>query len=428
MIILLTGAGGFIGGRLSQALTAAGHIVLEARRSTPPDSHGVVADFTRDLDAREWIPKLAGIDAVINAVGILRERGEQTFERVHTQAPQALFAACVAARVRRVVQISALGAERGASGYFTSKRAADEYLASLPLEWTIVRPSLVYGEGGSSARLFNMLASLPITPLPGSGEQRVQPIHIDDLVEAIVNLLGRGSAAGQCISLVGPAPLSLREFLERLRAAMGLRPAPAAPMPRMLMRCGARVAELSPRSLLDRETLAMLEMGNTADPTTTQRLLHRPPRSVAAFIPVERRSMTASQAKLSWLLPMLRFSIAAVWIWTAFVSLAAYPRQSSYALLARTGAPAALFPLLLYGAAALDMALGAATLLLRNRRLLWITQLILILAYTLIISVQLPEYWLHPYGPLVKNLPMLAAIYALYQLESNNPRRPAGGK
>lgn len=417
MIVLVTGASGFIGRHLVAALAKAGHVVIEARRHASEGANQVDADFTRDLDPSDWTPKLAGVDAVINAVGILREHGEQTFERVHTKAPQALFAACTAAGVRRVVQISALGADRGPTGYFRSKHAADEFLAALPLQWTIVQPSLVYGAGGTSARLFDLLASLPVTPLAGGGAQRVQPIHIDDLVEAIVHVFGRNDAERRRIALVGPRELSLREFLAQLRAALGQSAAPTISIPSWLMRLAARVGELNPRSLLDRETLSMLQMGNTADPAMTHRLLQRPPREVADFIPSERRTAASTEAKLSWLLPLLRISVAFVWIWTGVVSLGLYPRASSYDLLARTGAPAALFPLLLYGAAALDLLLGAASLLLRNRRALWLIQMALIGAYTLIISIKLPEYWLHPYGPILKNLPMLAALYLLYELD-----------
>jgi uncharacterized protein YbjT (DUF2867 family) len=417
MIILLTGATGFIGRRLAAALRAAGHVVIETRRAAADGSAHIAADFSRDIAPDDWIPRLAGVEAVINAVGILRERGEQTFDRVHAQAPRALFAACAAARVRRVVQISALGADAGKTRYFASKRAADEFLATLPLEWTIVQPALVFGEGGVSARLFTLLSSLPITPLPGAGGQRVQPIHIDDLVEAIVRLFGRADVVGQKVALVGPQPLSLREFLARLRAALGVGRPRFIGVPIGVMRAGARAASVVPGSLLDADTLAMLEAGNTGDASMTQRLLQRPPRAVEAFVPAERRNLLAMQGKLTWLLPLLRFTIAAVWLWTGVVSFALYPRASSYDLLARTGAPESVFPLLLYGAAAADIVLGAATLLLRRRRRLWLLQLALIFVYTLIITIKLPEYWLHPYGPVLKNLPMLAAIYALYELE-----------
>ena len=134
--------------------------MIAATRAPGTSPATVDADFTRDLYPSSWAPKLRGVDIVINAVGILREQGAQTFERVHVLAPQALFAACAAVGVRRVVQISALGAVGGTSGYFRSKRQADEFLARLPLDWTIVQPSLVFGIGGASARLFTMLAEL----------------------------------------------------------------------------------------------------------------------------------------------------------------------------------------------------------------------------------------------------------------------------
>jgi uncharacterized protein YbjT (DUF2867 family) len=289
MNVLITGASGFIGGHLARALRSAGHFVIEARRNIGDQARrqpGAVpsmlqADFTRDLSARDWLPKLAGVDAVINAVGILREHGQRSFECIHKRAPQALFTSCVAAGVRRVVQISALGADRGMSRYFLSKRAADDYLATLPLDWTIVRPAITFGLGGSSARLFAMLAHLPLVPLPGRGEQRLQPIHIDDLTEAVVRILGDTSTHRMRVELVGPQTLTLRELLESLRAAMHLGPARFVPIPMQLVRAGARVASVSAISPLDSETLSMLEAGTSGDPAVTRWLLGREPRSVA---------------------------------------------------------------------------------------------------------------------------------------------------
>jgi uncharacterized protein YbjT (DUF2867 family) len=282
MNVLLTGASGFIGGHLARALRVAGHVVIEVRRDAGAIPSALQADFTRDLSARDWLPKLVGIDAVINAVGILRERGQQSFECIHKRAPQALFTSCVAAGVRRVVQISALGADRGMTRYFLSKRAADDYLATLPLAWTIVRPAMAFGPGGSSARLFGMLAHLPLVPLPGHGEQRLQPIHIDDLTEAVVRILGDESTHRTRIELVGPQLLTLRELLVSLRAAMHLGPARFVSIPMSLVRVGARVAGVSAMSPLDSETLSMLEAGTNGDPAATRWLLGREPRSVAA--------------------------------------------------------------------------------------------------------------------------------------------------
>lgn len=281
MNVLLTGASGFIGSHLARALRAADYVVVEARRNVTAGTASVRVDFTRDLSVRDWLPKLVGIDAVINAAGILREHGSQTFESIHKRAPQALFTACVAAGVRRIVQISALGADRGVTRYFLSKRAADDYLATLPLDWTIVRPSLVFGPDGSGTRMFGRLARLPIVPLPGRGEQRVQPLHIDDFTEAVVHLLGDSSANRARVELVGPQSFSLRELLACLRAARHLRPPRFLPVPMPLVRAAAHVAALGPISL-DDETLAMLEAGDCGDPATIRGLLAHPPRQVAS--------------------------------------------------------------------------------------------------------------------------------------------------
>jgi uncharacterized protein YbjT (DUF2867 family) len=278
MNVLLTGASGFIGSHLARALRAAEYVVIEARREVASGTASVRVDFTRDLSVRDWLPKLAGIDAVINAVGIVREHGAQTFANIHKRAPQALFTACVAAGVKRVVQISALGADRGMTRYFLSKRAADDYLATLPLEWTIVRPAMVLGAGGSSSRLFAMLARLPVVPLPGRGEQRVQPLHIDDLTEALVHLLSDASTHRSRVELVGPQSFSLRELLAGLRAAKRLSPPRFLPVPMSLVRAATHVAA----SPLDEETLGLLEAGGRGDPATIGHLLGRPPRRVGS--------------------------------------------------------------------------------------------------------------------------------------------------
>jgi hypothetical protein len=262
-----------------------------------------------------------------------------------------------------------------------------------------------------------LLASLPVIPLPGAGEQRVQPIHIDDAVAAIVKIIETAAMNRRHIALVGPEPISLKVFLQRLRARMQLPCARFISIPAAMMRASAAIAELLPGSLLDRETLSMLNAGNTASPEDTQRLLGRVPRAPEQLIADEQSDSLRTEAQLAWLLALMRTSIALVWIWTGMVSLGLYPTEQSYQLLARIGVAGALAPLMLYGAAVLDLLIGVGTLLLRHRRWLWLLQLAVISGYTMIITFKLPEFWLHPYGPLSKNLVMLAAIYLLYTLE-----------
>jgi hypothetical protein len=106
-----------------------------------------------------------------------------------------------------------------------------------------------------------------------------------------------------------------------------------------------------------------------------------------------------------------------VWFVAGAVSMGIYPVEESYVLLARVGITGSLAPIALYGAAAMDIAFGFGTLFLRNRRLLWIAQVTLIGVYMVAITLFLPEFWLHPFGPLIKNLPILAVILLLYELE-----------
>jgi uncharacterized protein YbjT (DUF2867 family) len=430
MRILLTGASGFIGQHLLQALLAEGHeVVCAVRRVNKTDDPRlsfIHADFTKDTDKSAWLARLSGIEAVINTVGIFRESGAQTFDRLHVQAPRALFAACAESHeVHMVVQLSALGADQEAdTAYHLSKKAADDYLASLPVRAAIVQPSLVYGSDGASARVFKALASMPFALRFGDAPQLVQPVHVDDVVAAIVALLRRRLYLDQDqdheggtrrIPLVGPEALPFTGYLAALRASMGMGRLRVLRLPGGIARGLARFGRWLPGGLLDPEALRMLDRGNSGDPGPLLRLLGRPARPIASFV-LEPRAERA-RAKLDWLLPILRVSIALVWIVTAIVSAFVYPVADSHELLARTGIPEALRPLMLYGASAFDLLLGLGILGLERRRWLWLAQLGLIGFYTVAIAWKLPEFLVHPYGPLTKNLPMLAAIWLLYQLE-----------
>jgi uncharacterized protein YbjT (DUF2867 family) len=423
MRVLLTGATGFIGRAVAHALRQRGHAVVRAvRHPKRGETDAVRADFASVPACDWWLPHLAGIDAVVNAVGILREQGGQSFRALHTEAPVQLFQACAAAGVRGVVQISALGADAHArSAYHRSKKAADDVLRTLPLRAAIVQPSLVYGPGGTSAALFNKLAMAPALPFPQGGRMLVQPVHIDDVVAGIVRLVEAPPAGVQTLAFAGAQPLALRDYLAELRQALGEpRRQWILPMPAALFRAGAAMAAHLPASMLDTETADMLLSGNATQDNALPALLQHAPRPPREFIAPGTREAQRRTAALDLWLPVLRVALAVLWLWTAAVSLGWYPVQDSYALLARVGLHGALATIALYGAAFLDLLLGVLTLAApaRWRRLVWLAQLALIGGYTLLITVFLPEYWLHPYGPMAKNLPIAAAIALLWALEA----------
>lgn len=269
MNILLTGANGFIGRNVAAALERAGHQVK-------PVSRSLGVDFCHMLATSDWLPHLVDIDAVINCVGIIGEHGSQRFAPLHTQAPCALFHACALAGVRRVLQISALGADETAfSAYHLSKHAADDCLRSLDLDWFVLRPSLIYGRGGKSASLFMRLAALPLVPVIGDGQQKLQPIHIRDVVATVMHSLAT-SETRQTLDIVGNETITFAEWLQWMRRAQGLTRARLLkipfPLAMALTHLGRRF-----NPMLQPENLRMLKTGYWADIQPLIRFLGRRP-------------------------------------------------------------------------------------------------------------------------------------------------------
>ncbi|HYD61213.1 MAG TPA: SDR family oxidoreductase [Noviherbaspirillum sp.] len=415
MNILVCGANGFIGRHICDAFTAAGHSVRRGvRRAVTPSDMEI--DFMHDVHADDWLSRLQGIDVVVNAVGILCERADSTFASIHRDAPMALIDACERAGVRQFVQISALGNDSTTTPYMRTKREADAYLMASRPEWTILRPSLVVGMDGASSRFFRMLASLPVVGLPGRGDQRLQPVHVDDLCEAVVRCLD--APPRQVVNVVGPEPMTYRTMLEVYRAAMNMRPAFWLSVPMGVMRVSAAVAARLPQRVFSPDTLRMLEDGNLADSDGVTRLLGHPLKGATEWFADIDAQAIRWQAMASWAVSLLRVVLAMVWIATGIVSLWLYPTNDSLALIERVGLQGSSAQLVLYGAAVADCVIGFATLIFSGW-FLWRLQIALILAYTAIITVFLPEFWLHPFGPVLKNLPILAILVVLESAETH---------
>lgn len=275
MRVLLTGASGFIGQAVAKELAGAGHEVISlGRRSVP------ALDFTQATHPDTWRPHLVGVDAVVNAVGILRDSTRAAMDRIHDAAPRALFEACAQAGVRRVIHISALGIERNPTRYAQTKRAADEALLALTqagrLDGLVLRPSVVFGKSGASSQLFVALSRLPFLMLPRPVlRARIQPLAVGELAEAIAALLLRPDRVG-LIELAGPEALTLAEFIASLRTQRGASPARTWPLPHWATRTSAWLGDQVPISPWCSETLALLATDNVAAPGTLGQWLERP--------------------------------------------------------------------------------------------------------------------------------------------------------
>ena len=425
MRILITGANGFIGRHMAQTLRREGHQVVgcvrnprSAARSLPGIDF-IQADFSIDHSARVWRPRVAGFDVVINAVGIIRQQGRQTFTSLHTKTPVALFRACGQMGVKKIIQISALGADESAiSHYHLSKKAADDYLSSMNLNWLILMPSIVYGAGAKSMAFFKAVASLPLVPLIDTGNQLIQPIHISDLTRLVSIYIDSEERMEKRIELVGPAPVAIKTLFTDLRTWLGLSPPKFLFIPYSAALHFARWTGFLGDTPLTGEAVAMLQRGNTGDV--------RPFADQTGKAPIEMRgilSETPAQDSDKWhaglyfLRPVLRLSIAFVWLFTGYLSAFVFPHEASYAMLFAVGIEERFAPLFLYAAAMIDMALGMATAVAYRIRVVGWIQISLIALYTLIISIHLPDYWLHPFGPISKNLPMVVGILIMMVLE-----------
>lgn len=403
-----------IGSAVAQRLRQAGHEVVLAGRG---QGAGLFLDFNALPPRDELVRLLQGHDVLLNAVGIFQAQAEQSFDAVHVKAVAALFGAAVQAGIGRLVHLSALGAALGgATAYFDSKGRAEVLLRQLPAPVVIVRPSLVFSPEGASSRFFLRLATLPVLPLPGGGPQLVQPLHVDDLVEALVRVMTCTDDPPASLDAVGPRPLPMHGYLRLLGAALGRNPRVLA-VPMQPLRPFLPLAARLTGGLVGPDALRMLEAGNTGDPAGISAVLGRLPRDPSRFIDAQEASRLRDVLRTRRAVLALRLSLAAMWLGTAWVSLWGYPRQASHALLARVGLQGGLADVALWSGALLDALLGIAMLVLPGRRPVYYAQLLLMAGYTVLISLWLPEFWLHPFGPLLKNIPIAGAILALILLD-----------
>ena len=275
------------------------------------------------------------------------------------------------------------------------------------------------GRGGRSTGLFAALSALPFPLQLGSGAQAVQPLHVDDVARAVAELLEAVGPVPPVLDLVGPAPMTTDELTRALRAWLGLPGAPFLPIPAPLLRLAAAAGDALPGAALTRESLAMLARGNTADPRPLAEALRWRPRPLPEALAADPATAADRwHARLLPVRPALRLGLAAVWVGSGLVSTFVAPMAHSHALLAGLGVHGGAATGVTLAGAALDVALGLALLLLpRRTRLVGAAQIATTLLFTLLATLAVPAAWADPFGPLLKNLAVLAAMLALLATE-----------
>ncbi len=407
--ILIIGGRGFIGRHLVAALSMAGHRVDAPARDK--------IDLAK-MREEAICDQLRGAEVVINCAGLV---SGASMEAVHARGTEKLLKATAAEGVRRLLHISALGATAsGDTLYQRSKGAGEDAFRAHPAgmlpEFCVLRPSVIIGRGGASTAMLSALAALPATPVIDSGQ--VQPIHIRDFSELVLRLVESDEPLPRFLDVVGPEPMDINNVVRILGGWLQLPMRFSMPVPGPLLVGMGAIGGLFARVPLNRETLAMLRQGNTANPSAVTQALGRPPLPLAnALAGAPADSTDRQMARLYFLRPVLRISLALMWIATGILSFGLYPLSKSYTLMEQIGLTGTPADIALFGAAALDTLLGLLLLIQWRPRLIGAAQLATMAAFTLL-ALGLPaEYWLHPFAPLLKNLPIAVATLVMMVLE-----------
>jgi len=286
MTVVVTGASGFIGRHILDALVKAGHPVRGLVRSVPVRKNRVEgAEYVRGVDVADAVTltaaMFAGAEAVIHLVGIIQEnrRKGQTFERVHVEGTRNVVAEAQRAGFGgRFVYMSAIGSKGDAPAeYSRTKYQAERIVMGSNLPYTIFRPSLVLGPDGEFVAQMQDLvlhgglpfpAPFPVIPVPGGGFNLFQPIWADDLAECVVKSLGMGETINQIYEVGGATQVSFNEILRSIAAALGKPKKPLLHAPIPLLYAAASVMEkILPKPPVTRDQLKNLGLNNI---TTSQ--------------------------------------------------------------------------------------------------------------------------------------------------------------
>jgi len=278
MKVFVTGATGFVGEEIVRQLHQAGHSVRMLVRAKPATRVEEARERKAEIhvgnivDGESLHGALKGIDAVIHLVGIISEVGESTFENIHVRGTKNIVAAAQEQGVTRFVHMSALGTRQNAvSHYHQTKWIAEEMLRGSGLDYTIFRPSLIFGPRDHFVNLFaKIIRFSPIVPLLGRRDAKFQPVAIETVADAFVKSLKEFLAVGQTFDLAGPEVFTMSGIIDQILTVTN-RKRLKLPIPAAIARMQAVFLEfLFPRVLhkaapLNRDQLVMLQEDNVGN-------------------------------------------------------------------------------------------------------------------------------------------------------------------
>jgi uncharacterized protein YbjT (DUF2867 family) len=419
MRVLVTGAYGLIGSEVLARL-AREHTVIGAGRSAGKGRRlsaaagWVTADFNKLTTADAWARLLAGVDAVVNCVGVLQGGLRDDARRVHVDGTVALFAACEQARVR-VIHISAIGAEEGGPTEFSRGKAqAEQDLARRDVDWVILRPALVLAGAvyGGSAMLRAIAAFPGVTPLIAADAQ-IQVVSVEDVAETVARCLAPGGPTRVTLDIAHPQIHALRDIVTAIRRWLGFPPRPVIRVPHAIARLVGLAADalglLGWRSPARTTALKQLALGVVGDPAAWIAATGIRPMSLDDIL--GRRPANVQDrwfARLYLLKPIAIGGLALFWFVTGANALGP-GRASAIAQMTATGTAPDIARLTVIWGAWFDIVMGLLLCIRAIARPVLVVMLVSTVGYLAAGTLLAPQLWIDPLGPLTKILPMLVA-------------------
>lgn len=418
MAVLVLGGYGLIGRSIVRRLRDAGREVIGLGRDVRvarrrfPEVTWREADLSRLTTPAAWAPLLDGVEAVVNAAGVLQASPRDDLVALHATAISALVKAAPDAGVTRIVQVSAVGARADAATEFMrTKAAGDAAIRAAAIDWVILRPGLVIAPVayGGTAMLRGLAAFPGVTPLVMAAS-RVRTVCVDDVAEAVVAALNRRIPSGACVDLVGHQARDFAATVALFRAWLGLSPASALHLPTALGAVIGRLADglglLGWRPPMRTTALAVMAEGVDGDPGPAREALGRDLTSLAQVL----AAMPASAADLwfarLWLLkPLVLGALSLFWIASGLIGV--LQAQAAETVLTGRGVAPAFAAGAVWIGSALDLGLGLALAVRRSARAALIGMCGLTGAYVAGSALLAPGLWLDPMGPMLKTVPIL---------------------
>ena len=286
MKVFVTGGTGFVGNHVLKELLEKGHQVKALVRPGSeykikrPDRVEVVPGTVEE--STDLIQGMQGCEAVIHLVGIIRafpSRGV-TFEKLHTEATAKVIAAAKEAAVARLLHMSTLGArEDGPTPYVRTKFAAEELVRESGLNYTIFRPSLIFGPGGEAIKMFADMVKKTVVPILGDGKYRFQPVSVATVAQGFEKGLQLKKSQGKTLDVGGPDNVTFDEIMDTLARVLG-KTIVKIHLPVFPLRLATSVLQNAPGYPLTTDQITMLLEGSTCDEKPFYELLGIEPISL----------------------------------------------------------------------------------------------------------------------------------------------------